>query len=208
MKALQVPALVLCLALAACAKNAPPAHVPEDNASQGASTARSEGSAPEVRGDEAPKQAPAGGPSEGELAGEEPSASEAAPSRSPLEDGRSADRARPLPLLTFRSVGMHVGGGTNTKEEKLPYLRAIEARGRDLLLCYRLVTDGANGGTFGIDIVVPLEGGAPELGATRQKLGGAPFDDCMRKVMSSVRFAAPTRRTAISYSLRFDLAAP
>jgi hypothetical protein len=100
---------------------------------------------------------------------------------------------------------MHIGGGPNDAEGKRPFLRAIEAKNTQFLLCYRLVRSPLRGGTFGVDLFVTAKGGAPDVRDTRQRLGAGDFESCMVDAFASVRFARLEKPTTVSYSLRFDV---
>lgn len=132
-----------------------------------------------------------------------PSAS-APPASHPLEDGRRPEPKKALPSLTMRHVGMHVGGGKNTSEEKKPLLAAIEKRSNSILQCYRFVSSPGTSGTFGVDLRIPATGGSPEVKKTRHKLGDFEFESCMHRAFETVRFPALPRPTVVSYSLRFE----
>lgn len=137
---------------------------------------------------------------------DEPARSDA-PRSGPLDD-RRPDPSRSLPEISVRHIGMHVGGGTNTAEEKKPLLTALERKNTELLGCYKFVSRPLAGGTFGADLYVKSAGGRPEVRATRQKLGDEGFDGCMRQVLGSVEFPRLERPTVVSYSLRFDVRDP
>jgi hypothetical protein len=122
-----------------------------------------------------------------------------------LEDGREPKKSLALPRLTLRHIGMHIGGESNSSESKKPWLTALEREEVGFLRCYRSVKEPMTGGTFGVDLYVGLEGGAPVVKKTRHKLGGDDFDFCMRDVFSVVRFPRPVRATMLSYSLRFEI---
>lgn len=122
-----------------------------------------------------------------------------------LEDGRPSDPTRALPRLSFRHLGMHIGGGPNDAESKGPWLGAIEAGSVELLSCYVHVQKPEQGGSYGVDLYVGRKGGAPEVRGSRQKLGGEPFDACMHRAFSSLQFIAPEKPTVLSYSLIFEM---
>jgi|SRR5690606_6650512 len=123
----------------------------------------------------------------------------------PLIDDRLPDPTRALPELTFEHLGMHIGGEPNDAESKRPWLDSIDAGKSALLSCYRFVDDPRKGGSYGVDLYVTTSGGAPEVRASRQKLGGEEFDRCMRDAFSQVKFHKPQRPTVLSYSLLFRL---
>ncbi len=122
---------------------------------------------------------------------------------SSLVDGREPSGHGSLPELTFRHLGMHIGGESNSSEAKRPWLADIEAGSQALLGCYVHVNSPLKGGSYGVDIYVGRKGGAPEVRGSRQKIGEAEFDGCMRTAFSSLNFHRPERPTVFSYSLKF-----
>lgn len=122
-----------------------------------------------------------------------------------LEDGRESDPSKGLPELSFSHLGMHIGGESNSPESKLPWFKGIEAGEVEILRCYRFVDEPRSGGSYGVDLYVSRNGGAPEVRGSRQKLGGQEFDDCMKQAFGSLDFQKPERPTVFSYSLLFAL---
>jgi hypothetical protein len=100
---------------------------------------------------------------------------------------------------------MHIGGGTNSAEEKAPFLRVLEAGEAAYLRCYRLVKEPLLGGTFGVDLLVTRSSRQAELRGVRQRLGGADFEDCMRAALGALSFEPPPAPTMLSYSFRFEV---
>jgi len=123
----------------------------------------------------------------------------------PLLDDRAPDPSRALPRLSLRNLGLHVGGGTGTAEERRGLLDALAGQERRLLHCYTHVERPEGGGTFGVDLYIGARGGHPEIRALRHKLGGEPFESCMKDALSAVAFGAQPRPLVISYSVRFEL---
>jgi hypothetical protein len=105
-----------------------------------------------------------------------------------------------------KHVGLHVGGGSGSTEERADLLDALEQKQLRLLSCYRLVDRPGVGGTFGADLYVATRGGHPEVRAMRHKLGGEEFESCMATALGSVAFGPQQRPVVVSYSLRFELA--
>lgn len=191
---------LLALASSACAAASPtPANSAGETPGAAAPPATSEGEVPASEG-----PAPAGS------AGEAPPATTSTPlaPSAPLFHDHPADPTRSLPAISVRHVGMHIGGGSNSAEEKRPFLKTLEVIETELLVCYRQVERPLAGGTYGVDLLVPLSGGHPEVKGSRQKLGGPSFVACMERVFASARFPAPPRATMVSYSLRFDVTEP
>lgn len=124
----------------------------------------------------------------------------------PLPGGEEPTPDKALPELKIEPLGMHVGGGKNTPEEKAPFHRALERQFPAFLECYRLADDPWAGGSFGIDIKIARAGGAPTLEQPRTKIRGKGFEDCMLAAFGKAQFEKPKAGpTVISYSIRFTL---
>jgi hypothetical protein len=124
----------------------------------------------------------------------------------PLPGGDEPTPSKSLPELRVEPLGMHIGGGTNTPEEKAPFHRALERKFPLFLECYRLVDEPWAGGSFGVDLKVPRAGGAPQVDQPRTRIRGAAFRDCMLAAFAKVEFDKPKAGpTVLSYSLRFTL---
>jgi hypothetical protein len=61
------------------------------------------------------------------------------------------------------------------------------------------------GGSFGIDLLVPTSGGGAEVRAVRTKLGTDRFVECMTRAIGGVMFPPQKRPIMLSYSLLFVL---
>lgn len=131
--------------------------------------------------------------------------SESSESDHPLSDEREPDPEAALPRLTYKHLGMHIGGESNSRESKRPWLDDIERHEEAMLSCYRFVTDPRKGGSYGVDLFVSTKGGSPEVRGSRQKLGGEEFDACMRRAFLEIDFHRPERPTVFSYSIFFEL---
>lgn len=161
----------------------------------------------------APAVSPGGGPGAGASseapagASSEPAAGVArAPVAQPLPAGEEPTPDKALPELRVEALGMHVGGGKNDASEKAPFHRALERRFPAFLECYRLADDPWAGGSFGVDLKVPREGGAPLLEQPRTKIRGRGFQECMLAALARAQFEKPRAGpTVISYSVRFTL---
>lgn len=179
------------LALTACAtRTAPEAAVPGVAPGSTSSSADAPAMTPGAR-------ASAGGPS---------GAASAALPNTPLPGGEEPTPDKALPELRIEQLGMHVGGGKNTPEEKAPFHRALERQFPAFLECYRLAEDPWTGGIFGIDIKIARAGGAPTLEPPRTKIRGKGFEECMVAAFGKAQFEKPKAGpTVISYSVRFTL---
>jgi hypothetical protein len=126
----------------------------------------------------------------------------------PLPGGDEPTPEKALPELRVEPLGMHVGGGTNSPEEKAPFHRALERQFPAFLECYRLAQDPWTGGSFGIDIKIGRAGGSPSVEQPRTKIRGAGFQECMVAAVGKTQFEKPKAGpTVISYSVRFSLGA-
>lgn len=124
----------------------------------------------------------------------------------PLPGGEEPTPDKALPELRVEALGMHVGGGTNTPEEKAPFHRALERRFPAFLECYRAVEDPWAGGSFGVDIKIARAGGAPTVEQPRTRIRGSAFRDCMLAAFEKVQFEKPKAGpTVLSYSVMFSL---
>lgn len=129
----------------------------------------------------------------------------AAPSL-PLPGGEEPTPDKALPELRIEPLGMHIGGGKNTPEEKAPFHRALEQKFPAFLECYRLVEEPWQGGSFGVDIKVARAGGTPSVEQPRTRIRGAGFQECMLAAFQKVQFEKPKAGpTVLSYSVRFVL---
>jgi hypothetical protein len=126
------------------------------------------------------------------------------PEALPGGDTPTPDKA--LPELRVEPLGMHVGGGKNTPEEKAPFHRALEQRFPAFMECYRLAAEPWGGGSFGVDLKIARGGGAPVVEQPRTRIRGAGFQDCMVAAFAKVSFDKPKAGpTVISYSVVFTL---
>lgn len=114
-------------------------------------------------------------------------------------------RAIGLPEIVVENIGLHIGGGPNTPAAKEPFLSAVAQHFRDFRLCYTKSNDPSGGGVFGVDLRIPREGGHPEVGEPRTKMGGPEFRQCVLDVFRAVSFEQLEKPTVISYSMRFSL---
>jgi hypothetical protein len=120
--------------------------------------------------------------------------------------GASAEPAASLPEVLVESVGMHVGGGRNDEAEKAPFKRAIEAQFVEFRRCYVHVEQPGKGGTFGVDLFIDRDGGAPEVRQPRTGMSGDKFRSCVVGVFGGIQFERPRAGpTVVSYSLRFTV---
>lgn len=149
--------------------------------------------------------APSGASDGGAATAPESAPPPASPDATPVASEGPSASTPPLPSLSVKYIGMHVGGGANDAASKAPFVRALEQRFPDFLECYRLAAEPGSGGTFGIDLRIPAQGGSPEVEQPRTAIPGEAFAECMLKAFRSVTFEPPKKPVVISYSLRFTL---
>ena len=191
--------LVLSLGLAACAK--PGTERGPAAASPGSAP---EGSAPGAEPAEAPRNAalppgpaPAGAsPAASTPPGSVPAVAPSAPER----------HGPPLPELSVKSFGLHVGGSSADAAARADFLRVLENASWSYLDCYRAIDVPGSVGTFGADLTIAGNGGKPRVGKPRTKLRGDAFQSCMVRAFESVSFArTPSgRAVVVSYSVKFN----
>jgi hypothetical protein len=115
----------------------------------------------------------------------------------------SPDQA--LPAVTVKNIGLHIGGGPNDAATKAPFLRQLAARFDSFKRCYQVIEVPEQKGTFGVDLLVPKEGGHAEASNPRTNLKGDAFRDCLITVFEDVNFDRPKRgATKLSYALAFE----
>jgi hypothetical protein len=113
----------------------------------------------------------------------------------------------PLPELSVKSFGLHIGGSAQDAAARDEFLRALEAASWRYLDCYRLVEQPGSVGTFGADLTVGAAGGRATVKKPRTKLRGEAFQTCMLNAFEGVSFPrTPSGRAAVvSYSVKFNL---
>ena len=112
--------------------------------------------------------------------------------------------AEPLPPVSVKNIGMHIGGGPNDQPSKQPIADSVRPHFDELRRCFRLVDDPAKGGDFGVDLLIPLDGGKAQVSHPRTSLKGDNFQACVVGVFADIDFLKPkTGRTMVSYSVRF-----
>jgi hypothetical protein len=106
--------------------------------------------------------------------------------------------------VAVTNIGVHIGGGPNDSETKEPVVRSVAPHFEELRACWATVDDPRRGGDFGIDLLIPAEGGNARVSNPRTGIHPDAFRDCVVKVFEQIAFAKPRGgRTMASYSLRF-----
>jgi len=112
----------------------------------------------------------------------------------------------PLPELSVKSFGLHLGGGAKDEDTRAAFLRQLEHGFPDYLECYRELETPGKEGTFGADLRIDAQGGRARVEQTRTKLSGEEFKQCMVRSIEALRFKAPPsgRALMVSYSVKFS----
>ena len=134
----------------------------------------------------------------------EPSAQPSAePSAAPDSPPPAAPPA-PLPSVQVKNIGMHIGGGPNDQVSKQPIADSVKPHFDALRACWSYVDDPSKPGDFGVDLLIPHEGGKAEVSHPRTALKGEGFEKCVVGVFEKIEYLKPkTGRTMVSYSIRF-----
>lgn len=119
-----------------------------------------------------------------------------------LEDERVSNGNDSLPELTIRSIGMHIGGSSNTRADKQPWLSDLTQAEGAVLACQSLARQPLKGGVIGLEYYVGRRGGQPEIRSIRHQLGEARYDQCLRNAFQEVIFHEPRQPTVVSCAFR------
>lgn len=101
---------------------------------------------------------------------------------------------------------MHIGGGPNDEATKRPFIQAIEGAFEPMRVCYKKSDDPARGGTFGVDLKIPHQGGKAEIQQVRTAMKGEGLRECLENTFRGITFGPPPKGpTMVSVSVRFSL---
>ncbi len=135
-----------------------------------------------------------------------PASEPAAPDSAPVAPSTPAEPAAPLPEVIVETVGLHIGGGPNDDASKAPFLRALSDNFDGFRACYVKAEEPEKGGTFGVDLFIGRNGGAPQVRQPRTGMKGNDFRKCVIEAFGEVAFEKPPKGpTVISYSIRYRL---
>lgn len=121
--------------------------------------------------------------------------------RAPAE---TATRER-APGLELQTVGLYLAGAANTDPTRRQLVKLFERNFGAFRRCHAEAAEHAENASFGVDLLVPKEGGRAKVRQTRTRLAGAGFRSCMERALQAIRFEPlPSGRPEIvSYSLLF-----
>ena len=151
----------------------------------------------------APTAAPAPVPATATASAAPAPAPEPAPTASAAAEAKPAEA--PLPEVSVKNIGMHIGGGPNDNVTKAPIHRSVEPHFDAMKRCWVKVEDQKKAGDFGIDLMIEGGGGKAEVTKPRTAIKGDGFKECMVAVYEGIEFLKPKggKRTKVSYSVRF-----
>ncbi len=110
----------------------------------------------------------------------------------------------PLPDVEVKNIGMHIGGGPNDRETKQPIAESVKPHFDALRACWKHVAEPGKPGDFGVDLLIPHDGGKASVSNPRSALKGDGFEACVVGVFEAIDFKKPkTGKTMVSYSIRF-----
>ncbi|NUP10964.1 MAG: hypothetical protein HOW73_33375 [Polyangiaceae bacterium] len=145
-----------------------------------------------------------------------PAPSEAAPAASsaPVASASasaapSADvSSEPLPAVTVKNIGIHIGGGPTDEEgmrrTKGPIRRSVEPHFDAFKRCFAKADDQKKGGDVSVDLKIDKAGGKANLTKYRSAIKGEGFEACVKAAYDAIEFEKPADGTTmVSYSLRF-----
>lgn len=123
-----------------------------------------------------------------------------------LPEGGVPEDAAPQDVpsdVIVKNIGLHVGGGPNSAENKARYGDPIAERFEEFRRCHLMASDRSRNASFGVDLLVGAKGGRAKINDYRTSLKGKDFHLCVLGIFGDVKFPAPPRPTVISYSLLF-----
>jgi hypothetical protein len=184
--------------------SAPQPH-PEPSAAPSATSAPAPvGVAPESAAPSAPANTVLSAPSASAGAVPTPSAEPNAIATVTPPPTTTASAEAPLPKVKVENIGMHIGGGPNDEPTKAPIHRSVSPHFDDFRRCFALAEDPKKGGSFGVDLMIPKDGGKAIVTKPRTSLDGKPFRECVVHTFESIDFLKPKGgKTKVSYSLQF-----
>ncbi len=110
-----------------------------------------------------------------------------------------------LPDVEVKNVGMHIGGGPNDNATKQPIRDAVKPHYDELRACYAKANKPGKEETFGVDILIPADGGRAKITKPRVSMKGEGLAPCLTAVFERVEFAKPPKGVAmtVSFSVQF-----
>lgn len=119
-----------------------------------------------------------------------------APASSARERGSRVD---------LQSAGLHLAGPANKDPMRRNLLKLFERNFAAFRRCHSSAPAHTENASFGVDLLVPKEGGRAKVRESRTRLSGAAFKSCMERAFEAIRFEPPAtaRPEVVSYSVLF-----
>jgi hypothetical protein len=136
----------------------------------------------------------------GIIEGDAPGASPSRPAPAPV----AAARPR-APAVELQTVGLYLSGPANTDATRRQLVKLFERSFPAYRRCHADAGEHSENLSFGVDLLVPKEGGGAKVRQTRTRLTGNAFKACMERAFQAIRFEPlPSARPEIvSYSVLF-----
>ena len=119
-----------------------------------------------------------------------------------VREAAARDKGQPVELQT---VGLYLAGAANTEPSRRQLVKLFERNFGAFKRCHAQAPEHAENASFGVDLLVPKEGGSAKVRQTRTRLASKPFQTCMERAFQAIHFdPLPSGRPEIvSYSLLF-----
>jgi hypothetical protein len=110
-----------------------------------------------------------------------------------------------LAKVSLATVGLHVDGLLNREPHRSRLVRAFEREFGAFRRCHQRAERHDEGASFGVDLLIPKDGGRGKVRQSRTRLASKAFRSCMLGAFESIRFAPPAseRPEIVSYSVLF-----
>jgi hypothetical protein len=128
-----------------------------------------------------------------------------APAPSPSRSAPLAPARPRVPAVELQTVGLYLSGPANTEATRRQLVKLFERSFPAFRRCHGDAGEHSENLSFGVDLLVPKEGGSAKVRQTRTRLTGNAFKTCMERAFQGIRFEPlPSERPEIvSYSVLF-----
>lgn len=107
--------------------------------------------------------------------------------------------------VELQSAGLHLAGPANKEPARRNLVKLFERNFGAFRRCHSSAPPHTENASFGVDLLVPKEGGRAKVRESRTRLSGAAFKTCMERAFEAIRFEPPVtaRPEIVSYSVLF-----
>ena len=136
----------------------------------------------------------------GIIEGDAPAPVASRPAAAPVAPARPGAQA-----VELQTVGLYLSGPSNTDATRRQLVKLFERSFPAFRRCHGDAGEHSENLSFGVDLLVPKEGGGAKVRQTRTRLTGNAFKTCMERAFQGIRFEPlPSARPEIvSYSVLF-----